>query len=133
VTADPKAREPLSVATGDRANYTKAMLKNRHKLRWVKYVVIAPFILAILYVVYDGFWAIDFAKEHACRIDEAGVYPCIVDGHDWGRTLAAKTGIVTLLSFMAPVVILPFLLLALFVLWDMIVYLRHRWTKNTNA
>jgi len=101
----------------------KKPLKKRRKYRWVKYVLIAPFVLGIAYVVYDGFWAMDFANTHGCRVDEAGTYPCIVDGEDWGPTLARKTGIVTLLSFFAPVVVIPFVLLALFILKDLFVYL----------
>ena len=105
------------------SNDAKPPARKRKKRRWIKYTLIAPFIIILLYVVYDGFWAMDFANTHGCRIDEAGTYPCVVDGKDWGAILARKTGLVTLLSFMAPIVVIPFFLLAIFILKDLITYI----------
>ncbi|MGR3661059.1 MAG: hypothetical protein ACU0CA_07720 [Paracoccaceae bacterium] len=107
--------------------------RKRKKYRWIKYALIAPFIGIILYVAYDGFWAMDFAKSHGCKVNEAGVYPCIVNGKDWGQILARKLGLMTMLSFMAPMVILPFLLLAVFMLKDMFVYFRSKLARKINA
>jgi hypothetical protein len=108
----------------------KPVTRKRRKFRWIKYAVVAPFIVIIFYVVYDAFWAMEFAEIHGCKLNEAGIYPCIVDGKDWGPALGTKFMIVTMVSFMPPLVILPFLLLAIFVLKDLFVYFRSKRTQR---
>ena len=97
------------------------------KRKWIKYAVLIPVVLAILYFVREGLWALDFAEEHGCIVNEARIHPCIVDGKDWGEALGDKFIIVTMMSFMAPLVLLPFLLLFIFIfifiLKDTLVYI----------
>ena len=46
--------------------------------------VIAICLLPVAAVV----WSSWFAERHGCVLNEAGAHPCIVDGTDWGDTLA---------------------------------------------
>ena len=34
-------------------------------------------------------WSSWFAERHGCTLNEAGVHPCVVNGHDWGPELGA--------------------------------------------
>ncbi|SFJ19938.1 hypothetical protein [Celeribacter neptunius] len=53
--------------------------------RW--YALLSLGIALCLSPMVAVFWADGFAARHGCRLDEAGIYPCVVNGHDWGTTL----------------------------------------------
>lgn len=101
-------------------------------LKRYRYLLLITINLGISYLVYQGFWAWEFAETYGCRVDEAGVYPCIVDGFDYGPQLANKTIIVIMMGFMSPIVIFPFLLLIIFLLIDAFKYLRTKKTSRTS-
>ncbi|WP_460274874.1 hypothetical protein [Celeribacter sp. ULVN23_4] len=71
-------------------------------------------------------WVSWFAERHGCRVDEAGVYPCIVNGHDWGGTLAGlgMTGWLLLLTL--PLAALLALALVILIVVDLIRRPRRR-------
>jgi len=43
------------------------------------------------------------AEAHGCRLDEAGVYPCVIDGRDYGTTLAAMGMVGWLMLLTVPI------------------------------
>ncbi len=55
------------------------------------YIILAIGISLCVLPIFFIIWAGNFAQRHGCRLDEAGIYPCIVDGTDWGSTLAAAS------------------------------------------
>ncbi|WP_116137616.1 hypothetical protein [Trinickia diaoshuihuensis] len=62
------------------------MTPNKRRLTIVLLIIlvgIAPFIsVAIAGAIADA---------HGCRLDEAGIYPCVVGGHDFGELLATMS------------------------------------------
>ena len=69
-------------------------------------------------------WASSFAARHGCRLDEAGRYPCIVNGEDWGGLIGAAflSGWAMLITLpLAALFALALVLLIAFDLWR-----RHR-------
>lgn len=69
-------------------------------------------------------WASRFAQNHGCRLDEAGIYPCVIGGTDWGSTLAAASFSGWLLILTLPLAGL--LALALLALFAVEMFLRWR-------
>ena len=56
---------------------------------WTPYVVALAIIAVIaLFPVISVWLAYAIAEPNGCRVDEAGVYPCIVNGADIGGLLA---------------------------------------------
>src|SRR5690606_6560153 len=56
---------------------------------WTPYVVVLAIIAVIaLFPVVSVWLAYLIAEPNNCRVDEAGVYPCIVNGADIGGLLA---------------------------------------------
>lgn len=56
-------------------------------MKKVLYVVLIS-ILAICMLPMGAVLAASaFAAYYGCRLDEAGNYPCVINGHDWGGTL----------------------------------------------
>ncbi|WP_417257716.1 hypothetical protein [Celeribacter sp.] len=53
------------------------------------YALFSLGILICLSPLAAVLWSSFFAARHGCRLDEAGSYPCIVNGHDWGGTLGS--------------------------------------------
>ena len=65
-------------------------------------------------------WVSWFAERHGCRVDEAGVYPCVVNGHDWGSTLGGVFMTGWLLILTLPLATLLGLALMILIVVDLI-------------
>lgn len=90
------------------------------------YITLGIGIALCLLPVAFLIWAGRFAERHGCRLDEAGVYPCIVDGTDWGSTLAAASFSGWALLLTLPLAsLLALILLAIFAV-DMFLRWRRR-------
>lgn len=60
-----------------------------HRFPWGRYLVLLAVIaLLALFPVISVYAAYLVADANGCRLDEAGVYPCIVYGADVGGVLA---------------------------------------------
>lgn len=65
------------------------MSGDRRKFPWAVYIIALVLLLAAtLFPVPILFFASWFAETHGCTVNEGGIYPCIVNGVDWGETLA---------------------------------------------
>ena len=60
-----------------------------HKFPWLWYIMALVLLLVVtMFPVPFLFFASWFAEANGCTVNEGGIYPCIVDGTDWGDSLA---------------------------------------------
>ncbi|RDE08544.1 hypothetical protein [Pelagibacterium lacus] len=61
----------------------------RKRFPWLGYgLVLAVIVLVALGPVISVYLAYLVAEPNGCRLDEAGVYPCVINGVDYGGLLA---------------------------------------------
>jgi hypothetical protein len=59
------------------------------KFPWLWYILALVLLLVVtMFPVPLLFLATWFAEANGCTLNESGIHPCIVDGTDWGDTLA---------------------------------------------
>ena len=57
-------------------------------MKRIAYIVLWIIVAICSLPIVGAVWAAWFANRHGCSLNEAGSHPCIVNGTDWGQTLA---------------------------------------------
>ena len=97
----------------------------RRPFPWAAYAVVFAVIAVLaLLPVASVFLAYTIAEPNGCRVDEAGIYPCVIAGVDFGPLLAymAVSGWLMLAS-------IPFGVMAL-VVWAVVLVVHLVWRRR---
>jgi hypothetical protein len=88
----------------------------KHRFPWLWYWLALALILIVgLFPVPLLFAMSMIAESNGCTVNEGGIYPCMVNGTDWGTTLAmmGMSGWLLIVTVPAGLVALGLWLLAL--------------------